>query len=148
LNRGLGKKEKIKDDLIMAEYKILDDLKYTKAHEWIKIDGNTVTMGITDFAQKSLSDIVYVELPSEDLEFQKGDSIGVIESVKAAEDFYAPVSGKISAINNQLQDNPALLNSDPYGEGWIIKIEMKGDESEMDLLNVDEYKNHVKEQES
>ena len=101
----------------MAEYKILDDLKYTKAHEWVKIDGNTGIFGITDFAQKSLSDIVYVELPSDDMEFQKGDQIGVIESVKAAEDFYAPLTGKVTEANGSLQDNPAVVNTDPYGDG-------------------------------
>jgi glycine cleavage system H protein len=110
------------------------DLKYTENDEWIKVDGKIGTVGITDHAQDQLSDIVYVEIVlSEDEEISQGDSCATIESVKAAADVYAPVSGKVVAVNEELPDTPELVNSDPYGQAWMLKIELS-DPSEMDGL--------------
>lgn len=109
------------------------DLHYTKEDEWIRIDGDEGVIGITDYAQDALSDIVYVELPSEGESFQVGDTFGVVESVKAASDLYMPVSGEVIATNEDLQDAPEILNSDPYGEGWMVKIKL-ADTSELDNL--------------
>jgi glycine cleavage system H protein len=110
----------------------VEKLLYSKNHEWIRKEGNTAFIGITDHAQKSLGEIVYVELPEVDDEFEVEEAFGVIESVKAASDSYMPVSGKIIEINEALEDNPTLLNEDPYGT-WIIKIELS-DEGELDSL--------------
>lgn len=110
----------------------MEKLLYSKNHEWIRKEGNTAFIGITDHAQKSLGEIVYVELPEVEDEFEAEEAFGVIESVKAASDSYMPVSGKIIDINEDLEDNPTLLNEDPYG-AWIIKIELS-DEGELDSL--------------
>lgn len=110
----------------------MEKLLYSKNHEWIRKEGNTAFIGITDHAQKSLGEIVYVELPEVDDEFEVEEAFGVIESVKAASDSYMPVSGKILEINEALEDSPTLLNEDPYG-AWIIKIELS-DEGELDSL--------------
>lgn len=110
----------------------MEKLLYSKNHEWIRKEGNTAFIGITDHAQKSLGEIVYVELPEVDDEFEVEEAFGVIESVKAASDSYMPVSGKIIEINEALEDSPTLLNEDPYG-AWIIKIELS-DEGELDSL--------------
>ncbi len=122
------------------------ELKYTENDEWIKVDGNTGTIGITDFAQDQLSDIVYVEvLVSVDEEVGQGDSCATVESVKAAADVYMPVSGKITAVNDALADTPEMLNSDPYGEAWLVKIEIN-DPSELDsLLDAAAYESKVAE---
>ena len=110
------------------------DLKYTENDEWIKVDGKIGTVGITDHAQDQLSDIVYVEIVvSEDEEISQGDSCATLESVKAAADVYAPVSGKVIAINDELPDTPEVVNSDPYGKAWMLKIELS-DPSELDGL--------------
>ncbi len=110
-----------------------DDLKYTKDHEWIKIEGNVVTVGITDFAQKELGDIVYVEIDTEGDDLGKGDVFGTVEAVKTVSDLFMPVSGKVLEFNEELEDEPELVNSEPYEGGWMIKIELK-DETELDEL--------------
>jgi glycine cleavage system H protein len=116
----------------------MENLFYTKDHEWVKVEGNIATIGITDHAQKLLGEIVYVELPEIDDEFEATEAFGVIESVKAASDSYIPVSGKIIEVNEELEDNPTLLNEDPYGT-WIIKVEFS-DEGELNsLLKYTEY---------
>ena len=116
-----------------------EDLKYTEDHEWIKVDGDIATMGITDYAQNELGDIVFVELPEEDDEFDQGDAMGVVESVKAVSDIYMPISGAIAEANEEVLDAPDLVNSDPYGEGWLIKIRI-ADESQLDsLMSADDY---------
>lgn len=116
----------------------MEKLLYTKDHEWIKVEGNTALIGITDHAQKSLGEIVYVELPETDDELKMEEAFGVIESVKAASDSYMPVSGTILEVNDELEDNPTLLNSDPYGT-WILKVELS-DKGELDsLLDFDAY---------
>ena len=102
--------------------KLDPDARYAKSHEWTRKDGDEFVIGITDYAQESLSDIVYVELPEEGDKLDRGDSFGVVESVKAASDVYMPVDGEISAINSELEDSPELVNQDPYGVGWLIRV--------------------------
>ncbi|CAI8188730.1 MAG: Glycine cleavage system H protein [Marinobacterium sp. xm-d-530] len=116
------------------------ELKYVSSHEWIRVEGDgTVTIGVTDHAQEALGDVVFVELPDMDAEVSAGDDAGVVESVKAASDIYAPVSGVVVAINEDLEDAPEMVNSDPYGDGWFFKLQLT-DESELDdLLSADEY---------
>jgi glycine cleavage system H protein len=123
----------------MAELKTPADLKYAKSDEWARIEGNMATIGISDYAQDALNDIVYVELPDVGAEIAKGETLGTVESVKAASDLYAPVGGTVSEINAALQDEPELINSDPYGKGWIIKIQLDGDADTSDLLDADAY---------
>lgn len=103
------------------------DRRYTKSHEWLTADGKHVTVGITDFAQSQLGDVVFLELPAAGRKLNAGESFGVVESVKAASDLYSPVSGKITAVNDKLAAHPELINSDPYGDGWILKLELAGD---------------------
>jgi glycine cleavage system H protein len=100
--------------------------RYTKTHEWLTIDGKTVTVGITDFAQAQLGDVVFLDLPSPGRKIAKAETFGVVESVKAASDLYAPVAGTVAAVNDKLSAKPELVNSDPYGDGWILKIDMAG----------------------
>ena len=116
------------------------DLRYSSDHEWIRQDGNTVTIGITEFAQDSLGDVVFVEAPEASSVVVAGDSFTEVESTKSVSDIYAPVSGTIVAINDKLDDTPELLNSDPYGDGWICSIEMS-DPSQLDgLMDADSYR--------
>ena len=120
------------------------EFRYTEDHEWIKVEGNIGTVGITDYAQKQLGDIVYVELPEVDDEFSKGDEVATVESVKAASPIFIPVSGKIVEVNEELEDAPELLNQDPHGKGWIFKVELS-DESELDeLLTAESYEELIK----
>jgi len=115
------------------------NLKYTNSHEWVRVDGKQVVVGITDFAQDQLSDLTYVELPSVGDSFSGQDEVAVVESVKAASDVYAPVSGTITAVNEKLMDHPELVNSDPYGDGWLFKL-TADDPSELDgLMDADQY---------
>ena len=120
------------------------DRRYTKTHEWVAVDGKTVTVGITDFAQAQLGDVVFLELPSPGRKLAVRESFGVVESVKAASDLYAPVAGQISAVNDKLATKPELINSDPYGEGWILKLEVAGD-LPSDLLDEAAYKKVTEE---
>jgi glycine cleavage system H protein len=109
------------------------ELRYSTDHEWIRQDGNTVTIGVTDFAQDSLGDVVFVEVPESGATLELGESFTEVESTKSVSDIYAPVSGTISEVNDALDDQPELLNSDPYGEGWICRIEMSNP-AELDAL--------------
>lgn len=113
------------------------DLKYTKDHEWIRLDGDTATVGITDHAQQSLGDITFVEVPEVGDSFSAGDAFGVVESVKAASDLYMPVDGEVIEVNEGLEAAPETVNSDPYGDGWIIKLKVTG--STDDLLDAAAY---------
>jgi glycine cleavage system H protein len=113
--------------------------RYTKTHEWVSVDGKHATIGITDFAQAQLGDVVFLELPTPGRKLAARETFGVIESVKAASDLYSPVAGRISAVNEKLASKPELINSDPYGEGWILKIELSG-EAPADLLDEAAYK--------
>jgi len=116
------------------------ELKYTKEHEWIRVEGKIATIGVTDYAQAELTDITFFELPEIDREVKQSEEIGVIETSKAVSEIYSPVSGKIVEVNTALDDAPETLNSDPYGEGWLVKIELS-DEAEIEqLMSVDAYK--------
>ncbi len=112
--------------------KVIEGLKYARSHEWVKVEGDVAVIGISDYAQHSMGDLSYVDMPDVDDEFSSGEAFGAVESVKAASDLYAPVSGKVIEVNSALEDEPELLNSDPYGN-WIIKIQMS-DLSELDSL--------------
>ena len=119
------------------------ELKYTKDHEWVKMEGNVVTIGITDFAQSELGDIVFVDVDTVDDDLQSGDVFGSVEAVKTVSDLFLPLSGKIIEFNADLEDSPELLNSDPYGKGWIIKIEMEDGADLTELLSAEEYQETV-----
>jgi len=125
---------------------IPENLKYSKDHEWVKIEDNKGIIGITEHAQKALGDVVFVELPEVEDEFEQGESFGVVESVKAVSDCYAPMSGVITAINEKLLDTPELINQDPYGEGWMLVIEFAGDLPD-DLMSADGYEKFLLESE-
>ena len=115
-------------------------LKYTKDHEWISIDGDNATIGITDYAQGELGDIVYVEIEALGEELEKEEIFGSVEAVKTVSDLFLPVSGEITELNEGLEDNPELINDDPYGEGWIIKMKISNQSELSDLLSADDYK--------
>ncbi len=119
------------------------NLKYTKDHEWIKVEGNTGFIGITDFAQGELGDIVYIDINPDLSEIKSGESFGTIEAVKTVSDMYAPVDGKVLEVNKSLNENPQLLNSDPYGDGWIIKIELTNPDQVNDLLTPEAYQTQL-----
>lgn len=125
----------------MAE--IPADLKYTKEHEWVKINGDTALIGITDFAQSELGDIVYVEMPEIDSEIEQMSEFGVVESVKTVSNLYSPVTGIVKKINKKLADNPDLVNSDPYGDGWMIEVKCADMNELDDLLSAEEYEEVV-----
>jgi glycine cleavage system H protein len=122
---------------------IPEDLQYTKSHEWIRIEGDTATIGITDHAQDELGDVVFVELPDEGDTFDAGESFGTVESVKAVSDLYTPVGGEVVEVNSSLEDAPENINEDPYGEGWIVKLRTS---DEADLLSPEEYERVVEEE--
>ena len=115
------------------------DLKYATSHEWARLDSDIITVGITDHAQEALGDLVFVELPEVGDSVNAGDEAGVVESVKAASDIYAPVSGEVVEVNPALEDTPELINSDPYGEGWMYKIKVSEIAELDDMLSADEY---------
>jgi glycine cleavage system H protein len=122
------------------------DLKYTKEHEWVKVEGNIATVGITDYAQDSLGDVVYVELPQEGASVTKHEPFGVVESVKAASDLYAPLSGSVTEVNDAIVDSPEAINEDPYGDAWMIKVEIANTGELGDLLTADEYQKFIEEE--
>lgn len=120
---------------------VLDGLHYSPDHEWVKAEGTSGRVGITHYAQEALGSVVYIELPGTGSMVAAGEPLGVLESVKAASDYYAPVSGKITAVNEDLLDSPGLINDDPYGRGWIIQMELD-DPAELErLLNAEGYRN-------
>ncbi len=121
------------------------DLKFTRTHEWIKEEEGTLIMGITDHAQALLGDMVYIEMPTEGLEIHAGEEIGVVESVKAASDFYAPVSGVVVAVNQKACDNPSIVNQDPYDAGWLVKIQINNEDELQELLTAEEYEQEIAE---
>ena len=125
---------------------VKEDLFYSEDHEWVREEEDYLVIGVSDFAQDELGDIVFVELPEVDEEFEKGDSFGVLESVKAVSDTFIPLSGRIIEVNEDLIDNPELINDDPYGDGWLIKLD-PADDSELDeLLSAEEYAEFIEEE--
>ena len=121
------------------------ELKYSKEHEWIKVEGNTVTIGITEYAQSELGDIVFVELPEVDDDIQEGDTFGSVESVKTVSELYAPVTGKVVEANEELEDSPEFVNESPYEKAWMVKVELS-DESQLDeLMSADQYSEMIGE---
>ena len=121
-----------------------EDLHYSKDHEWVRVDGDQAVIGITDYAQNSLGDVVYVELPKPREEFATNESFGSVESVKAVSEVFTPVSGVVVEINESLNDTPEKVNSDPYGEGWMIKVRMKNPGEVDSLLTAAEYEDFTK----
>lgn len=124
---------------------VLDGLYYTKEHEWAKVDGEIATVGITDYAQSELGDVVYIELPSDGKSVSVGDAFSTIEAVKAVSDVYSPVSGEIIEVHKELATAPDLINRDPYGDGWIIKVKMSNPDDLKNLLSADEYRKLIGE---
>jgi glycine cleavage system H protein len=120
-----------------------EDLSYAETHEWAKVDGNVATVGLTDHAQSELGDIVYLELPEAGAELTAGGEFGVVESVKAASDLYAPVSGKVVDVNAAVSQDPGLVNRDCYGDGWLLKVELKDPSEVENLKNAAEYKEFI-----
>ena len=119
---------------------IPEGLRYSKNHEWLKVDGNIATLGISHYAQDQLGDVVYVELPPVGKELKVGEEFGVVESVKSVSSLYFPVSGKVAEVNSKLGDSPQLVNEDPYGKGWMLKIEMTTPNEAQSLLSATDYK--------
>jgi glycine cleavage system H protein len=123
--------------------KVPSDLRYAKTHEWVRVAGEYATVGITDHAQHELTDIVFVELPKQGRALKAGESCAVVESVKTASDIYTPVSGEITSVNEAVVANPALVNTDPYGEGWFFKIKLTNPAETQSLLNAEAYTKQV-----
>ena len=121
------------------------DLKYTKDHEWIKIDGDIATIGVTDFAQKELGDIVFVEVDTEGETLSAGDVFGTVEAVKTVSDLFMPLAGTVDSFNQNLEDSPEVVNQDPYGEGWMVKIKIDNNTDTSELLSADQYKEVIGE---
>jgi glycine cleavage system H protein len=119
------------------------NLKYTKSHEWVRVEGNVAVVGITDHAQHEMTDVVYVEPPSLNAHIEAGKECAVVESVKAASDIYAPVSGEVVAVNEELSSAPELLNDDPYGKGWMFKVKLSDPGELNHLLSPDDYAHHI-----
>ena len=123
--------------------KILYNLKYTKDHEWVRVEGNFGIIGVTDYAQGELGDVVFVDIDADIKEISKGNSFGTIEAVKTVGDLFAPFSGKVSEINKKLSDSPEIVNTDPYGDGWMIKAELSNPADLDDLLDASAYKSLI-----
>jgi len=122
---------------------IPENLKYTKDHEWVKIEGDTATIGITDFAQSELGDVVFVEVDAVGEELDKEETFGSIEAVKTVSDLFMPLGGEVTEFNEELEDAPDTINKDPYGKGWIIKMKISDASEADDLMSAEEYKEHV-----
>jgi glycine cleavage system H protein len=128
----------------MAETQIPPDLLYTKDHEWAQVDDNVVSVGITEYAQDALGEVVYVELPEEGQKVTQNEPFGVVESVKAVSDLFAPVSGTVVEVNDVLMEQPGNVNDDPYGDGWLIRIEMDSEKELTALMNAGDYEKLTK----
>lgn len=120
-----------------------DDLKYTEEHEWIRLEGDEIVVGVSDFAQGELGDVVFIEIETEGEELSRGDTFGTIEAVKTVSDLYMPVDGQISQVNPALEDTPELVNSDPFGEGWMIRIKLSNPSQLDDLIPADQYRSMI-----
>jgi glycine cleavage system H protein len=126
---------------------IPDELRYTAEHEWVAINGSLASVGITDFAQRALGDVVYVSVPAPGTRVTAGEPCGEVESTKSVSDIYSPVDGEVTEVNGDLDDDPALVNSDPYGAGWLMKVRLDPEEDPSGLLSADEYANLTKDAE-
>jgi glycine cleavage system H protein len=135
--------QKIQGGIVEVKVEIKDDLKYTKEHEWVKVEGDIATVGITDYAQKELGDVVFVELPQVGTNVEQMKPFGVIEAVKAVSDLFSPLTGEVTEVNTQLESQSNLINSDPYRQGWIIKIKMKDPKELEALLSSADYRKLV-----
>lgn len=122
---------------------IRDNLKYTNDHEWLRLEGETAFVGITDYAQKELGDIVFIEVETEGETLRKGDTFGTIEAVKTVSDLYMPVNGEVVEFNEELEDQPELVNKDPYGDGWLVKLKVTDTAQFDDLLDAEAYKKQI-----
>jgi len=122
-----------------------EDLKYTREHEWVSIEENVATVGITDHAQEQLGEVVFVELPGVGDRVEKSEPFGVVESTKAVSDIYAPLTGEVTEVNDDLPDSPELVNEDPYGDGWMVKITIGEDTDLDDLMTAEEYRQYIEE---
>ena len=131
----------------MSETSVPRELRYTREHEWVRTEGETAILGITDYAQTELGEIVYVELPEVGTEFQQAHEMATIESVKAATELYCPLSGKIVESNEEVVDDPGLINRDPYGDGWMVKIKYSDPAELEDLLTAKDYSQLIEEEE-
>ena len=120
-----------------------ETLKYTKDHEWVRIEGNTATVGITDFAQHELGDIVYVEISGLNKELNEGEVFGTVEAVKTVSDLYLPVAGTVTEVNPDLEANPEYVNQDPFGKGWMVKMTLKNPEDASSLMDATAYSSHI-----
>ncbi len=127
------------------EYEVPEGLLYTRDHEWIKVEGNVITIGVTDYGQKKLREVVYVELPTIGQRVEEGEAIATLESVKASAEVYTPASGRVIEVNSKLVDSPELVNDDPYGDGWIAKIELEEERGFEDLMEPDEYRKYLED---
>lgn len=123
-----------------------EDNRYAKSHEYVHIEGDTGTIGITDYAQKELGDVVFVELPQVGAELEAGDELGSIESVKAVSELFSPVSGTVTEVNEALADNPALVNTDPYGDGWMIRLKVSDATEADELMSAEEYEEYLEKE--
>ncbi|WP_135852931.1 glycine cleavage system protein GcvH [Halorussus salinus] len=124
-------------------FEVPDDRKYLESHEWVDDAADTARIGISDFAQDELGDVVFVELPDEGDDLAQNDEFGVVESIKAVSDLYSPVNGTVTAVNDALADQPELVNEDPFGEGWMLEVELADDSGLDDLLSADEYREQI-----
>ncbi len=118
---------------------IPDELRYTSEHEWVSINGSIASVGITDYAQRALGDVVYVSIPAPGTRVTAGEPCGEVESTKSVSDIFCPVDGEVTEVNSDIDDDPGLVNSDPYGAGWLMRIKMDEDAGQVDLLTADEY---------
>ncbi|WP_293442354.1 glycine cleavage system protein GcvH [Persephonella sp.] len=130
------------------DFRIVDGLFYTKEHLWVKAEGDDAVVGITDYGQHQLGDVVYVELPQVDSDVEAGDKVASVESVKAAIDIFSPLTGKVISVNDDLKDDPSLVNTDPYGEGWLYEMKMSDPSELEDLMTADDYRAYIEEIES
>ncbi len=132
----------------LGEYLVKEGLHYTKSDEWVKIEGDIATLGITDYAQKKLRYVVSVELPEPGTKINEGDSVATLESVKSVEDVYSPISGEVAEVNEALIDTPDLINKDPYGDGWVVKIRVEETPDTSKLLTPEAYAEKIRSEES
>jgi len=130
---------------VSEAYEVPEEYLYTRDHEWIKVEGKVITIGITDYGQKKLREIVYVELPSIGQRVEEGEPIATVESIKASAEVYSPAEGKIIEVNSKLADSPELINEDPYGEGWIARIELPEERGFENLMEPEEYRKYLED---